>query len=266
VLKRWAPFTPYILGDGLFDRATGHYYLAIEPGISGRRPPAFAVPAPQVVGDGKHLWQDIGTTPPASDAPGTQPADQTVSLLNLTLPQVHSLAWFNIASGMVASSLRPTSLTSIAGTAVPATNPANTAFVADCPPGVTSCTYYTQSKGSRLIDPVLGLTVYALHPLDVEQPFRLQDLIPAPVFNLSLLAPTTNFHVGLTSEFFLRNLQIVYGASLVAPGSTRNRPTSTSARPPARTWSIPPPKRSSPMEDSSASPSTSPASSTPSPE
>lgn len=224
VLKHWTPRTPYILGDGILDAATGHYYLAIEPGISGYHPPAFAVPEPQVVGDGTHLWQDIGTTPPASATLGSQPADQTVSLLNLTLPQVHSLAWFNIASGMVASSLRPTVLTTYPGTAIPAMLPTNTtaqngtsstAFATDCPQGISSCTFYSQAKGSRLVDPVVGLTVYALKPLDVEQPFRLWELVPGIDFNVSLLNPTNNFHVGFASEFFVRNLQLVYGISLV---------------------------------------------------
>jgi hypothetical protein len=87
---------------------------------------------------------------------------------------------------------------------------------------------YTISKGSHLIDPVLGLTVYALKPLDVERPFRMQDLIPAPTFNLSLSAPTTNFHIGFASEFFVRNLQLVYGTSFVQETRPpRGTPTAT---------------------------------------
>jgi hypothetical protein len=170
-------------------------------------------PGPQVVNDTVPQWQDIGTTSPASASLGTQPADQTVSLLNLTLPQVHSLVWFNLASGVVASSLRPTIATSYPGFGPSQQNSSTNPNI--CPIGLSSCTLYTISSGSRLIDPVLGLTVYALRPLDVEQPFRLQDLLPAPVFNLSLSSPTANVYVGLASEFFIRNPQLVYGPSFV---------------------------------------------------
>jgi hypothetical protein len=212
-LKKWTPATPYALGDGIFDNATGHYYVAIQPGISGPEPgPAFVVPAPQTITDTVPEWQDVGTSPPAGATLGTQPADETVSAENLALPQVHSLAWFNLASGVVVSSLRPTSITSYTGVG-PSSNSAT--FPDVCPAGVSTCTLYTASKGSHLVDPVLGLTVYALHPFDVEQPFRLQDLVPAPTFNLSVLSPTTNFHIGLASEFFVRNLQLTYGVSVV---------------------------------------------------
>jgi hypothetical protein len=221
VLKKWTASTPYILGDGVLDNATGHYYVAIQPGVSGVAPPQFAapgpplaLPAPQIVPDSPPLqWQDIGTTPPASASLGTQPADLTVNVLNLTLPQVHSLTWFNLASGVVVSSLRPTSVTTYAGVGPGSQSNANADDV--CPVGVSSCTLYTTSKGSHLIDPVVGLTVYALHPLDVERPFRMQDLTPAPTFDLSVLSPTTNFHIGFSSEFFVRNLQLNYGGSFV---------------------------------------------------
>jgi hypothetical protein len=212
-LKKWTPRTAYALGDGILDNATGHYYLAIQPGISGPEPgPHFFVPAPQVVDGTTQQFQDVGTSPPASAALGTQPADETASANNLTLPQTHSLAWFNLASGVIVSSLRPPAVASYAGVG-PSSN--STTFPDVCPTGVSACTLYTVSPGSHLVDPVLGLTVYALHPFDFEQPFRLQDLIPAPTFNLSVLAPTTNFHVGLASEFFVRNLQLTYGASIV---------------------------------------------------
>jgi hypothetical protein len=240
-LKEWTAETPYILGDGVLDRATGHYYVAIQPGVSGKLPgppfelpgPPLTVPAPQVVADLAPLqWQDLGTTPPATASLGTQPADQTVSVLNLTLPQAHSLVWFNLASGVVVSSLRPSVVTTYTGVGPGMQSSPTNPDV--CPTGVSTCSLYSVAKGSHLIDPVLGLTVYAVHPLDVERPFRLLDLIPAPTFNLSVLSPTANFHIGFSSEFFVRNLQLTYGGSFVqetrAPAGT---PTATINNQPA---------------------------------
>lgn len=230
-LKKWTAATPYALGDGVLDNATGHYYVAIQPGISGGSPPTFVVPAPQIVLDGPLRWQDIGTATPASTTLGTQPADVTVNAYNLTLPQAHSLAWFNLASGVVVSSLRPPSVTTYTGVGpgqqASATNPDV------CPTGVSSCSLYTVSKGSHLVDPVLGLTVYALRPFDVERPFRLLDLLPAPTFNLSVLSPTTNFHIGFASEFFIRNLQLTYGVSLAQETRPLGTPTAMISGQPA---------------------------------
>jgi hypothetical protein len=220
-LKKWSPNTPYVLTDGLFDPDTGHYYLAIQPGISGSEEPPFDVPAPQVVTDlgseQKVEWQDLGTTLPASASLGTQPSDMTVNLLNLTYPQIQLLGRFNLTSGVVMTSVQPPSITSYTGSGPTPANkgtgaPATTGT--GCPTGITSCTVYAWSKGSHLIDPVLGVTVYAI-PLDAERPFRWADMFPAPTLNISLSSPTTNFHVGFSSEFLIRNLQIVYGASFV---------------------------------------------------
>jgi hypothetical protein len=59
------------LGDGIFDTKTGHYYVAIQSGISGKHNPTFFVPAPQIVQDNPKStaaieWEDLGTTSPTS--------------------------------------------------------------------------------------------------------------------------------------------------------------------------------------------------------
>jgi hypothetical protein len=41
------------------------------------------------------------------------------------------------------------------------------------------------------------------------------QILFAPTFDISLSSPTTNFHVGFASELLVRNLQLVYGASLI---------------------------------------------------
>jgi hypothetical protein len=59
------------------------------------------------------------------------------------------------------------------------------------------------------------VTVYAIRPLDAERSFKPSDLLPAPTFDISMVSPTSNYHVGFSSEFLMRNLQLVYGASFV---------------------------------------------------
>lgn len=71
----------------------GRYYEAIKPGATGDISPSTNLTPPMLI-----TWQDSGTTAPSSVASG-QPADQTVALINLTLPQTHTLARFNIAAG-----------------------------------------------------------------------------------------------------------------------------------------------------------------------
>jgi hypothetical protein len=72
----------------------GQYYEAIHPGTTGTVSPFVNVTPPMVI-----TWLDSGVTPPASVSSG-QPADQTISLINLTLPQTHTLSRFNISAGV----------------------------------------------------------------------------------------------------------------------------------------------------------------------
>jgi hypothetical protein len=71
----------------------GRYYKALNGGIVGTFTPFVNITPPMLI-----TWEDAGTTAPASVATG-QPADQVVSLINLTLPQTHTLARFNISAG-----------------------------------------------------------------------------------------------------------------------------------------------------------------------
>ena len=122
------------------------------------------------------------------------------------------LSRFNLSSGVIVSSLRSASVSSF--TASGTTN---------CPKNFTgSCTLYALSKGSHLVDPVLGVTVYAFKPIDAERLFNWSDLFPAPTFDLSLSSPTSNFYFGFSSELFLRNFQAVYGVPLTGGFQTRS--------------------------------------------
>lgn len=219
-LKAWAPATPFFLNDAIQDPSTGHYFIVIQPGISGpMNPPAFKVSAAAVASefgpDGTQIrWQDIGTTLPASTTIGTTPSDLTVNLLNYTFPQAHALSYFNIASGVVVSSIQ------------------NRSFVFTTPPG-SSTPVATKLGGGPMIDPILALSVY-IKPLDAERKWRRSDLIPAPTLAFSLTSPSNNFYFGASSEVFVRNLQVTYGFSVarvpeLAPAGTVQGSTSLPA-------------------------------------
>jgi hypothetical protein len=258
---QWKPEAPY--GDGYFifvpGVGNGRYYQAkAQPGAkSGSTSPFLNLTPPFPI-----TWQDTGTTTPQSVASG-QPADQTVSLINLTLPQTHSLSWFNLAAGVIvdfkappvfgwvpASSFKglpgnftpapPTSTTSATANysvdpktgctispippVAPATAPTGDYYAYECPAQV--------STGPKPVDPVLVLTGY-FPPVDAEVPWRLasrdwwRDVLPGPSIGISLSSPASNFYLGLSNEFLVRNLQLFYGVAFhdvpttLAPGSTQ---------------------------------------------
>jgi hypothetical protein len=141
-------------------------------------------------------WEDLGTSIPSSVSAGGEPADQTVAQA-FTLTQVHPKYYFNISTGLVASTTHSHSF----GWATNA-------------PGL-----YTpiQTASNPIIDPVLFLTLYwPTLPMDAESPWRWKDAIPAPTFGMSFTSPTSNFYAGFSSEM-RRNIQIVFGMSTAEP-------------------------------------------------
>jgi hypothetical protein len=72
------------------------------------------------------------------------------------------------------------------------------------------------------------LTAYWLShwfPMDAERDWRPRDLTPGLSVGFSLTSPSSNFYFGGSSEFFLRNVQLVYGVSVAkvsAAGSGSN--------------------------------------------
>jgi hypothetical protein len=232
----WAAYHPYKVGNVVFvpGLGNGRYYTASTAGTSGDASPFVSLSPSLPV-----TWQNSGTTAPASVATG-QPADQNVSLINLALPQTHSLSYFNISAGAIFTFNRnPTyGYVSAVGfknlpskyTAVTTTT-ASAGLMVD--PG-TGCSYSpTPDKNGKLdayfcpsqtglgahtVDPVLVLTVY-FPPVDAEVPWRIirrgrnwwRDLIPAPSIGMSLANPTTNFYVGGSMEAFIRNVQVFGG-------------------------------------------------------
>jgi len=140
-------------------------------------------------------WEDIGTSAP-SLVSGGEPADQTVEQ-SYTLTQVHPKYYFDLSTGLVAS-----------------TTHNHTFGWATNAPGI-----YTpiQTASNPVIDAVLFFTVYwPKLPMDAESPWRWKDAVPAPTLGMSFTSPTSNFYIGLSSEV-RRNVQFVFGLSTAEP-------------------------------------------------
>jgi len=238
----WDPNRTYSPGDVVHvpGPGNGRYYTALRNVAEGEDPrdsPLSYQNFPAGYAKLPLTWRDNGTSPPSLVASG-QPADQTISLLNAPLPQVHSLSYFNIASGVVVSFTRPptfgyipaASVKDLPSNLVPTPGPVATTNLGIDPrtgcsinttpnKNGTTPVYYCPGKVGRNaypVDPVLGLTIY-YPPVDAETPFHWtrQNLIPGASLAFSLANPTNNFYVGGSNEFLVRNVQIFYGLALL---------------------------------------------------
>jgi hypothetical protein len=115
------------------------------------------------------------------------------------LPQIHSLYYFNISTGVVASLLRDPSYARVL----------TQVKTDDNHPAL----YKTeQQSGSDRALPVLMFSAY-LKPLDAQVPWRATDLLPAPTLGFSLSSPSADFFFGISSEV-RRHVQLVAGYHL----------------------------------------------------
>lgn len=223
VVKAWAVNSAYNKGDFVLT-SNGHYYQASSPGVSGPVPtqPYFGITSANTqtveaesAGNLPIVWEDSGTTPPSSVSSG-QPQDQTVSLLNLPFSQSHSLSYYNLASGVVYSTVRSRSF----------------GFT-----GSGSSETPVQTGSSATVDPVLLFTIYPI-PIDAEKHcgFKCIWSVPGGSFGLSLSNPSTSFYVGASFEV-LRNLQFFAGynwskqAHLPPAGTTQGMMATNSGTP-----------------------------------
>ena len=186
----WTAKTQYPMGYAIQDNGVGGrggsglFYSARVPGSSGTVRPEFSATS-----HGRIVWFDAGTAVPSSVSLG-QSVDQVVSLLNVTLPQVHSLSYYNLATGLIVSTIRGRTF------------------------GFTPAPSFTpvQIGSSPIVDPVLLLTIYP-YPMDFESRYHWTNLIPGVSLGLSLSAPSSNYYLGGSSEIW-RNLQLTYGISV----------------------------------------------------
>jgi hypothetical protein len=137
-------------------------------------------------------WTDIGQYPPAS-VTGAAPSDQVITLLNLQLPQTHSLYYYNLSSGVLVTTIRTKT------------------FAFSTSPSINNGTPI-RTGSNLLVDPVITLTRY-IWPFDAEQKEHWKDLRPGVSLSFSLASPTSNFYIGGSSEF-LRYIQLEYGLAL----------------------------------------------------
>jgi hypothetical protein len=196
-LKKWAPNSPFVLGDTIQDTSTAHYYTVIQAGISGATMPNFSIPTPAMAPEQTITWVDLGTTLPASVTTGQpQPSDQTVSAITYSFPQSHQLSYFTLTSGVVWSSIQTKT------------------FVNGNPASASTPKWQSVNNG-HIVDPILALVAY-IKPVDTERAwrFRGEDLIPGATIAFSLSSPANNFYFGGSSGILNKNIQVSYGLSV----------------------------------------------------
>jgi hypothetical protein len=137
------------------------------------------------------------TIPTVSVTALVKDVEGPLTLLQTSLPQVHTLSYFNIATGLIASTIHDRSFNRVE--AVPAS-------------GSTPAQFKTVSQNDDpRVMPVLFFTAYLYRPIDAEVPFEGRDLLPQPSVGFSLTSPSGDFFFGGSSEFFKRNVQLVCG-------------------------------------------------------
>lgn len=162
-------------------------------------------------------WYDAGPTPP-STVTGLLATEQTLgSLPTITLPQSHSRFSYNVASGLLITTLRTKSFGYAAGSTI-----------------TTNSGMVIQTGSTLLIDPVASLTKYFV-AFDSEKKWSPRDLIPGLTVSFSLSSPTNNFYAGGSTEF-ARYLQFEYGyvAARLPQPTTGTFVASSSTTPPTK--------------------------------
>jgi hypothetical protein len=107
-------------------------------------------------------------------------------------PQVHDLYHYNLATGVVVSSLHDPAFTKVKTQA-----------------GANPTYAVVQDNGNKRVFPVMLFSFYYT-PKDIVQKWSTKDLIPIPTIGFAFSAPADNFFVGGSSEI-RRNVQAVYG-------------------------------------------------------
>jgi len=205
----WQKDTDYWQDTVVYSKRKQLFYIATSRGKQRSQARDEEPDFPNDKGFPSVSWQDSGSTAPSAVA-GGQPADQTINLLNLTLPQTHVISIYNLSAGVVYSSIKTPTFSVSGGATV-------------------------QTGSSHTVDPVLMLTAYWFghwFPMDAERDWRPRDLTPGLSVGFSLTSPASNFYFGGSSEFFLRNVQLVYGVSeakvsAATSGSNGSSPATT---------------------------------------
>ena len=206
----WQAAHPYKISEQVRDPDTDNrVYQAIVGGASGQA--ATKVPFIYPTNGQRPSWTDIGQYPPALVTTAS-PTDQVVTLINFQLPQTHTLSYYNLASGVLVTTIRTKS------------------FGFSTSPSMNNGTPI-QTGSNLIIDPVITLTRY-IWPFDAERKEHWGDWKPGISISFSLSSPTSNFYFGGSSEV-LRYIQVEYGFALArVPHLATNVFTPTSSTTP----------------------------------
>lgn len=193
----WKATTPYHIGDQICQ--SDRVYKVTVAGESGNQPPHFLNSSNQM---SLPQWTDIGVYPPSAVTTASASEMQT-NAISIPLAQVHALAYYNVDSGVLVSTIR-----------VPS-------FAYTTPTTINNGTP-VQTGSTLLVDPVVTLTRY-IWGFDAESKEHLSDWRPGISLSFSLSSPTSNFYVGGSSEV-LRYVQVQYGFAVakvprLSPGS-----------------------------------------------
>jgi hypothetical protein len=200
------------------------FNLAAGVEMTFHRPNSFGWVAPTA--PGVHLPVSTGGANPTYYVPASQ--IETTGSAAGAVPAPIPTTVPTTGAGATPVAVEPTSqctygTTQLTDTAVTPSKPVYPVY--ECP--------LKTGAGTWPADGVLVLTAYLL-PVDAEVKWRWKfyaptawrDWVPAPSLGMSLTNPTTNFYVGASNEFGVRNLQVFYGYSslnlpskLVSPGS-----------------------------------------------
>jgi hypothetical protein len=162
------------------------------------------------------VWDDLGAYPPSTVSGSPAPELSFSILPTFPLQQTHTRFSYNVATGVLVTTIRSKSF---------AYSPTSTS-----PPTNSGIPY--QSGSTLLIDPVISLTKYFV-AFDAERRWRIRDLTPGLTLSISLTSPSSNFYLGGSSEV-ARYIQVEYGYALakVPKLVTGNFVSSTSTSPP----------------------------------
>jgi hypothetical protein len=210
-IKTWQATFLYKNGDPMCEPPSSIYTAVVsskDGEYSGKDDPIKKYPV-------SISWYDAGPTPPPT-VTGLLATDQTLgSLPTITLPQSHTRYSYNVASGVLVTTLRTKSFGYAPGSSIS-----------------TNSGTVIQTGSSLLIDPVISLTKY-LVAFDSEKKWSPRDLIPGLTLSFSLSSPTNNFYLGGSTEF-VRYLQFECGyvaARLPQPATGVFVPSSSTTPP-----------------------------------
>jgi hypothetical protein len=192
----WKPNTPVTTDMTLCDDSDrNRQYKVAVAGTTGSTRPNFVHKNAKVTDENAPRWLDQGLVQPASVASAVPNEASVIPLNGVPYPQTHSLSAYNLASGVIVSTIRTpsfafsTALTTNNGTPV-------------------------ETGSSLIVDPVIFLGRY-IKPFDAENKERKGDFVASTSVNIgfSLSSPTSNFYFGGSNEI-LRYVQFNYGFAL----------------------------------------------------